>query len=228
MIPWLLATSLALAGQDDAVVPAPADGARTAWTLSGTGGADLAMNQVWSGVELALHPTQRSGLAPQLRLTPSFSLTDYTPLVWAEVGGSVVIPSPESPEATVRIGVLGRAAIPFVTYALPLRLGDTGSTGTGLVPSGQAFLEIGWQDRTRVLTDGAPPVRAVDAVMGLRAGPGSLVSGHQCTETSDGDTCLVWVPGLVLSFYSRLDWPSGLHAEVALGTVFQLSVGRRF
>lgn len=228
MIAWLLATSLALAAPPEASVPSPSDGARTAWSVSGTAGADLAINQVWSGVELALHPTQRKGLAPQFRLTPSFSFTDYAPLVWAEVGGSVVIPAAESPEATVRVGVLGRAAVPFVSYVLPVRVGELGSTGTGLVPSGQAFLEIGWQDRTRVLTDGAPPVRAVDAVLGLKAGPGSLVSGHQCTETSNEDACLVWVPGLVLSFYSRIDWPSGVHAEVAVGTVFQLSVGKRF
>jgi hypothetical protein len=201
---------------------------RAFWTVSGAGGADLALDQLWGGAEVALHPLQRRGLAPQARFTPAFSLTELAPLFLAEVGGSVVLPYADSPEATIRVGLVARAAIPVVTSVLPVRVGQPGTPGPGVVPSGLAFVEFGWLRRSRPTGGGRAP-RTSNVVFGFRAGPGALASNHQCTSpTADPDTCIVWLPGLVASFYLRVDLPRGLHLEAHAGNTFRLALGRWF
>lgn len=189
---------------------------RVSWTLSGAGGLDYPSNQVWAGAELAAHPTQRRGLAPQMKLTPAYSISDNTALIWAEAGGTVVVPSEQTPDVIIRVGVVGRVQVPFVRWPLPVRLGDEGTVGVGLVPTGQLLLELGWEDRP-----------GVTGAITLRGGVGSEAFLGPCAGL-DPAACQVWLAGFVGSVGGRLRWRSGLHIEATAGTTFRLAVGRHF
>ena len=198
---------------------------RQLWTVSGAVGADLPTNQLWTGVELAAHPNQDQGLAGVLLVTPAYSLSENTGLMWVEAGATIAIPNADAPEAIVRAGLVGRAAIPVVTYPLPLRLGDTGKPGVGVAPAVQALLEFGWLPKPR--PDRGPEARSPGAALGIRIGPASEISAVACNETEDPDDCLRWVSGILATFYTRVDLKNGLHFEARAGTSFSLSVGRR-
>jgi len=224
-----LALLLALACPVAAQAQEPPDFPRHALSVSGQAGLDVPSNQIWGGPELSIHPTQSRGFAGLLMVAPTYSLSDNTGLLWLEGGLTAVVPSTDSPSTTIRVGLWGRAGVPVVTYPLPVRIGQTGVPGVGLVPSGGGLVEFAWRLRPLVKDLGKPPQErrhSPAAVLGVRIGPGSEIGG--CTPEDDLDECVLWSPGLTFQAYTRVDLRSGLHLEARVGTGFTLAIGKRF
>ena len=201
----------------DAPQPEPTDDSRVMWVVAGAGGADFPSNQLWGGVELAAHSVQRKGLGPLLRLTPAYSVSDNTAMLWAEAGGTLALQSDQVDEAQIRIGLLGRVQVPVVRWPLPVRVGEPGDVGVGLVPSAMAVLEIAWPDRP-----------GITGALTVRGGVGSD-SYFRPTCAAESDlACQGWLPGFVGSVSGRAVFPAGLHIEARAGTHMRLSVGRHW
>jgi hypothetical protein len=197
--------------------PASTDADRlVALTLSGAGGADFPSNQIWAGVELKARSAQRRGLAPMGSLTPAYSVSDNTALVWAEAGATAAFGAPDAPDATIRVGLVGRVQVPFVRWPLPVRVGEVDQIGFGLVPAGQLLLEMAWEDRP-----------GVEGSITVRAGVGSEAFLAPCGGRPS-TACQTWLPGFVGSVGGRLDWPDGLHIEATAGTTNRLAIGKGF
>jgi len=198
---------------------------RQLWTLSAAGGADLPTNLAWTGVEVAAHANQSKGLAGQLAIVPAYNLSEATGLLWVEGGGTIVVPNADAPEAIVRVGLVGRVAIPMGTYRMPVRIGEVGSNGIGVVPAIQGLVESGWQPTPAVKR--RPGAMNPGAAVGLRMGPSSDVNRGSCTPDSDLDRCVRWGTGFLVNFYGRVDLNNRLHFEARGGTSFSLAVGWR-
>ena len=206
-----------------ALAQEPVDAPRHAVSLALQGGADPITNQFWIGPELAMYPDQERGLAAQWMVAPTFSVSDVTALVWLEGGGTVVIPTPESPSTIVRVGAYGRLAVPFVTYDLPVRVGPIGETGTGIIPAGGGLLEFAW--RLRPLAMVGSKRMSPAAVLGVRGGVASEIGA--CSADFDLDRCVTWQPAAQVRVYARVETRHGLHLEARAGNGFTLALGKR-
>jgi len=181
-------------------------------TASAAGGWDFPTRQLWSGVEVALHPTNDKGFALAGALTPAWGFADRRPMAIVDVGLVHVVPSQR---ATVRFGLFTRQVITNVDYRTPVTLigGDHRSLGT--VPAVQLDVDVEFGTE-RIYTFGG------------RAGLGSASFNFRCTDPSELAGCVVWDVGFVggASFKARL--PSGLSADLMIGPTPKLAVGYAF
>lgn len=210
------------------VARAHAEPPRHVTTVSGVAAADLAVNQIYGGAELAVHPNQDQGLAGQALVQPTWSVTENTALLWVEAGGTVVIPYEEEP-VMVRLGVWGRAGLPVVRYPLPVRFGEVGRPGTGLVPSGGGLLELAWRARPLKKDLDRPEADrrwSPAAVLGIRGGIGSEFLSCGFDEEILPD-CAAWMGGVAFAIYTRVDLRQRVHLEARLGTTLSLAIGGR-
>lgn len=189
-----------------------------AFTAAVAGGPDFTINEVWTGVDLALHPTQRYGWAFQARLTPAWGFIYNNPLLFAEVGVTAVLPEDE---ATLRLGLIARGVGILRNGNVPLGgvIGEDDEYGDalqlGVSPSAMltAELELGTMTDT-VFT------------IGGRAGAGAYTIPY-CIENVS-EECEEWSVGFVGAFTGRMRLPFGLSAELWVGTTMQLSIGYAF
>lgn len=177
-------------------------------TVSAAGGYDFPTSEPWSGVELALHPTQTQGFAMSARLAPAWGFIEGQPLLFGEVGVHGVLPSED---ATIRLGVVARVVGLHAEQGVPVGL----ESGLGVAPAGLASLEFEWGEQTPF-------------TFGVRGGLGAAMYDTQCEDDADRPACLSWSTAFIGGFHARVRTPSGFAAEAQLGPVSQLSIGWAF
>lgn len=217
-LPAVLGTTAALAQEPP----------RHVATVSAVGGADFQSNQLFAGAEFAVHPNQSRGFAGQFLVQPAYSISDNTGLLWLETGASVVVPYDDEP-VIIRVGIWGRAGIPWVRYDLPVRLGETGTPGTGLVPAGGGQFELAWRGRTFKRHIDLPKAQRgwnPAAALGVRIGAGAEYNSCVFDEDILPD-CATWFTALAFQGYSRIHLRNRLHIEARVGTQISLAIGGR-
>lgn len=217
----LCVASVARADEPEAEAPPPA-GPRARVSVSALGGYHYESQQPWSGVDVALHSTQRRGFSGQARLQLGVGFVGAVPIGVFEGGVNGVIPSKQ---AVIRLGLVGRVSGMYADYPLPFQVGGTPEEEDGrrfgFSPGGQLQVEFEWQDL---------PGKAVDTwTFGARAGGTVVVAAMaECDQPLDDASCLVPIGAFAGGFYGRLVFEPGVMLEAFAGPSPSLSVGYRF
>ena len=176
-------------------------------TTSANAGWDFRDSALWSGVELAVHPTNTQGTAFIGRLSRGWGFGEAQPRVLGEFGFATVVPQEQ---ATVRVGLVGQALVTRTEYVLPIILASD-DTYTGIIPSGMGLVEFEYGENWRY-------------AIGARAGLGPEITNIQCGAEIE-PWCLRWTTGFAGGFYARARLGSGFAAELSLGPSSSLAVG---
>ena len=177
-------------------------------TTSANAGWDFQSSDLWSGFELAVHPTHTEGLAFIGRLSPGWGFAEAQPRLATEFGFASVIPHEE---ATIRVGAVGHMLWTRAAYTLPINLA-TDDVYTGMIPSVMGLVEFEYGETWRY-------------AIGARAGVGPELTNMFCPEEEPDPSCFSWTGGFAGGFYARARLPSGFAAELMAGPSIALSIG---
>lgn len=177
-------------------------------TTSANAGWDFRDSALWSGVELAIHPTNTEGTAFIGRLNPSWGFSDEQPRVLGEFGFATVVPQKE--QATVRAGLVAQVLYTRAQHTMPIVL-SSDELYSGLVPAGMGLVEFEYGENWRY-------------AIGARAGVGPEITNIYCDSEIE-PSCLRWTAGFAGGFYARMRLSGGFAAELAVGPSSSLAVG---
>jgi len=172
------------------------------------GGAETAVDQPWTGIDVALWPTKENGTEMIGRLQGGWGWNGG-PLVNLQVG--VLTRLPED-EAILRGGVVAKLTFDGDKKHFPIDLTD-GDFRYGLLPAVLTHVEFDW---------GGESPHAV----GFQAGWGPRPSNHRCAIETPETECLVWTGGFHGGFFARKQMKSGFAAEIYFGTSNHLTIGK--
>ena len=191
---------------------APAAASPGIFTVSGAGGYDDQTRNIWSGVEVALHPNNVKGFGLIANVTPNFGFTEKRPMGFAELG---LVHFIQAERAIVRVGLVGRMALLSVPYRVAIKLGQIEENRIGLIPTGMLHVEFQYGTESPF-------------IFGLRAGMGSSLSNFRCTDPTDLSDCALWADTVVANAFGNMRLKNGLFIELMLGHNSKLSVGYAF
>lgn len=179
------------------------------------GGYDLVTSQPWTGLDLALHPSQDHGFAAIGRVQSWYGFADRAPLGSLELGGTFVVPHDE---AIIRAGLLFRGTVIYTEYPAAVRPfgpGAAGDPALGLLPGGMALVEFEWGTE-------AP------FTLRLAGGTQSQAGATACDPSDVLDQCVSWGGGFIGGLSARYRTKGGLYAEAWAGPSPSLVVGYAF
>ncbi len=177
------------------------------------GGYDLITDQPWTGLDVALHPTQDHGFAGIGRIQGWYGFADRAPLGSLELGGVFVVPNPE---AVIRAGLLFRGTAVYTEYPASVRPfgpGQPDAPKVGFLPGGMALVEFEW---------------GTEAPFTLRLAGGTQSQGSACSDTAILEDCVKWAGGFIGGISARYRTKGGLYAEAWAGPSPSLVVGYAF
>ncbi len=183
--------------------------------LAAGGGYDLLTAQPWTGLDVALHPSQDHGFAGIGRIQGWYGFADRAPLGSIELGGVFVVPNPE---AVIRAGLLFRGTPIYTEYPASVRpfgAGAPDAPKVGFLPGALALVEFEW---------------GTEAPFTLRLAGGSQPQAG-AVACNDGDVlneCVSWAGGFVGGISARYRTKGGLFGEAWAGPSPSLVVGYAF
>ena len=174
-----------------------------------SGGWEEPTGQAYTGLTLALEPSEISGWSPVGQLTLGYGLRDRGPLGWLEMGLVRVVPHPE---AVVRVGLAGRLTLGRGAYRWALDWSDQ-PIRWGAYPAVYGIVELEWN--TEVAPYG----------VGLKAGVASTLVETYCQEGQASTGCATWIAGFGGGFVVYKRFEGGLSLEALVGPQTQLTLG---
>jgi hypothetical protein len=178
------------------------------------GARDQATDQWWSGLDLALNPSQDHGIAAFGRIQGGYGFTDG-PLGAIEVGATGVVPNEQ---ALIRFGGLVRSGAIYAEYpgaVRPFGVGSKGDPAFGLLPGAELLVEFEWGD-------------VAPFTLRIAGGTGSEAAMEQCEPTDTTYDCVSWSPGILFGISARGRLKNGLYGEAVLGPSPSVALGYGF
>jgi len=187
-------------------------------TVAAAGGYDDPTRNFYTGIELALRPTNEKGVGVIAGVTPAWGTGvpgvdgDGGVMGFGELGALFHIPAVR---AIVRVGFVARASLISVPYRVAVRLGDTEQGEIGLTPAGMLHIEFQYGETSPF-------------TFGVRAGLGSGLSNFRCNDPDDLSGCALWLDSIVASAFGNIRMENGFFADLRFGQISQVSLGYVF